>query len=105
VKKVLVTGASGFVGRHSLEALLAAGYEVHAVARRPGAPGSAAITWHAVDLLEAAPVQALLSRVAPTHLLHFAWYAEHGAYWQSLENFRWVSATLELLPPTAASVS
>ena len=31
MKKILVTGASGFIGRHTLAPLLLAGYEVHAV--------------------------------------------------------------------------
>ena len=31
MKRVLVTGASGFIGRHSLPHLAAHGFEVHAV--------------------------------------------------------------------------
>jgi dihydroflavonol-4-reductase len=34
-KKVLVTGATGFIGRHAVEALLAAGYAVRALCRSP----------------------------------------------------------------------
>ena len=35
MSRVLVTGASGFVGRFAVDALEARGFEVHAVARRP----------------------------------------------------------------------
>ena len=35
-RRVLVTGASGFVGAHTLAPLAARGFDVHAVARRPG---------------------------------------------------------------------
>ncbi len=35
--------------------------------------------------------------VQPTHLLHFAWIATPGVYWDSAENFRWVSAGERLL--------
>src|SRR3712207_8477367 len=49
VSRVLVTGATGFVGRHALAPLRDAGHEVHAVARTPGA--QAGVTWHAADLL------------------------------------------------------
>ena len=31
MKKTLITGASGFIGRHALALLLQAGHEVHAV--------------------------------------------------------------------------
>ena len=38
-----------------------------------------------------------MTRVRPESLLHLAWYAEHGRYWTSVENVRWVEATLRLL--------
>ena len=33
----------------------------------------------------------------PSHLLHLAWYVEHGAFWTSPENERWLAASLVLL--------
>nr|USU30085.1 NAD(P)-dependent oxidoreductase [Methylobacterium sp. OTU13CASTA1] len=90
--KVLVTGASGFVGRHALPALAARGFEVHAVARSP-IPGAVV---HAADLLDAAERRALLADVAPSHLLHLAWDAEPGRYWTSPSNLDWVAASLDL---------
>jgi nucleoside-diphosphate-sugar epimerase len=46
---------------------------------------------------------ALINEVRPTHLLHLAWYAEHGAFWHSTENFRWVEASLGLMRAFRAS--
>lgn len=92
---VLVTGASGFVGRYSLLPLKALGYDVHAVYSNGNPDGPA--TWHRADLTDAVRTAALLDEVRPTHLLHFAWYAEHGKYWTSTENLRWVEASLRLL--------
>lgn len=105
MKRVLLTGASGFVGRHCLPTLVARGYEVHAVSSRADAPRemTKSVHWHRADLLDAAQVSALLAQVEPTHLLHCAWYAVPGAYWTSAENFRWVEASLHLLQTFAAS--
>jgi nucleoside-diphosphate-sugar epimerase len=94
VSRVLVTGATGFVGRHALAPLAERGFEVHAVARRRGTDRLA--TWHELDLLRDDPVP-LLARLRPTHLLHLAWNVEPPDYWRSPENLRWVEASLRLL--------
>jgi nucleoside-diphosphate-sugar epimerase len=88
---VLVTGASGFVGRQSLGPLEARGYEVHAVGRRD------------VDLLDADATRRRVAELRPTHLLHFAWYAEPGAFWDSPENARWEAAGVALLDAFATA--
>jgi nucleoside-diphosphate-sugar epimerase len=95
MKRVLVTGATGFIGRHSLAPLVAQGYEVHAITRSGKQTGAA--IWHNADLLNSEALVAVVAEVRPTHLLHFAWYAVSGKYWTAIENFHWVRATLELL--------
>lgn len=91
--RVLVTGASGFVGRHCLTALAATQCEVHATARRKPADAGAGVIWHEADLLDGGARQALLDRIRPTHLLHAAWMATPGVFWTSLDNVDWVAAT------------
>lgn len=99
-KRVLVTGAGGFIGRWSVAPLLAKGYEVHAVlsggtANTPMELHGATV--HVADLLDESRADGLLERVRPTHLLHFAWIATPGVYWQSPDNSRWLAASEHLL--------
>ncbi len=93
MRPVLVTGASGFIGREVLGPLVAAGHDVHAVSRSEQ-PARDGVTWHAADLIESAQV---VREVRPEILVHLAWYAEPGNFWTSTENLRWVEASLALL--------
>jgi nucleoside-diphosphate-sugar epimerase len=102
MSRVLVTGATGFIGRQALPVLAERGYEVHA-ASRSGETGIDGVHSHPVDLLESGAAAALVAEVSPAHLLHLAWYAEPGEFWSSPENLRWVAASLELLGAFAAS--
>lgn len=99
MKRVLLTGATGLVGQFCPRALLERGYEVHALTSRAPPTGgrfSPEIHWHQVDLLAEVPAP-LLSTLRPTHLLHCAWYTEPERCYTSLQNFRWVRASLGLL--------
>ncbi len=97
MNRVLMTGASGFIGRHCLQPLMDRGYEVHAVSSTHVPIDLAGPIWHQANLLDPQQVKELMSVVRPTHLLHLAWYAVPGKYWTSLENFKWVQASLTLL--------
>ncbi|MGG5809214.1 NAD-dependent epimerase/dehydratase family protein [Falsiroseomonas sp. CW058] len=94
-ERVLLTGAGGFVGRAVVAPLLARGVELHAVSRS-AARAIPGVTWHRADLLDEAEARALLREVRPTTLLHAAWYVEHGRFWTSPENARWVEASTAL---------
>ena len=100
--KVLLTGASGFLGQYVLRALQQCGITAVAVGRRLPRHLAGA-TFVAADLLAAEDLPALARQVGASHLLLLAWVTEHGRYWVSPENFRWVDASTRLVQAFCAA--
>lgn len=103
LKRILVTGATGFIGRHVLPLLANEGWEVHAVSSSDPVINIAGVFWHKCNLLDQHEAQVLVATVAASHCLHLAWYAEPGKFWNSPKNFRWVRATLNIMEAFHAS--
>jgi nucleoside-diphosphate-sugar epimerase len=98
MKKVILTGATGFIGKQAIAPLIDADFEVHAVtSRNPPQSTYPEVKWHEIDLFQNAAVEALLREVQPSHLMHFAWDTTPGKYWTSAANLSWVNASLNLL--------
>ncbi len=93
--RVLLTGASGFLGRYVLDALQRRNIDTVVVGRRRPEHGNTEFI--KADLLEPASFGDLIQQAKPTHLLHLAWYAEHGKFWASKLNLRWVDSTARLV--------
>ncbi len=100
--KVLVTGASGFIGRYVLARLAQHGIST-VVAGRSRPDAISAEDFMPLDLLAQDDLANVLEQVGATHLLHLAWYAEHGQYWTSPFNLRWVEATVRLVEAFCAA--
>jgi nucleoside-diphosphate-sugar epimerase len=96
MKRVLVTGATGFVGQHCLQRLAAREFDVHALSRQSPRNHRVEITWHECNLFDSRRVAGLLEAIRPTHLLHLAWDLPDDLY-VSWQNVRWVQASLELV--------
>lgn len=103
--KVLLTGATGFIGSHVARALVRQGHEIHALVR----PGS--------DLSRIADIQSSLRLVAGDLLnssfalpsssfdlaVHLAWYVEPGKYLTSPQNVEFLCASLRFAKHLADS--
>jgi nucleoside-diphosphate-sugar epimerase len=97
--RILLTGASGFVGQAVLHALLQRRVDVVALSRtRPtiAAKHSNAFEWHSVDLMDHATTTKIVASSRANTIVHLAWTVEHGAFWTAPANLDWVAATLHL---------
>lgn len=95
MKKVLVTGGTGFVGRHTIPYLLKKGYEVHVLSRNKIKADN--IHFHECDLFDEKLLEDTIRNIKPSRLLHLAWYVEHGKFYDAIENLFWVEASLRLI--------
>ena len=66
--KVLVTGCTGFVGRHVMAALRAAGHE--AIGSDVGSPAGGTTTYLPLDVRDPDSIASILAQVAPDAVLH-----------------------------------
>jgi nucleoside-diphosphate-sugar epimerase len=69
-ERVLVTGASGFVGGRLLPRLLAEGFDVHAVSRAPRRDDR--VRWHEADLADPDATRRLILDASPDVVYHLA---------------------------------
>ncbi len=93
--KIAVTGATGFIGRYVISSLIRQGYEVVAIGRSIPIEHSL-VTFIEFDLLKEYEYS-WMSKYKPSHLLHLAWYAEHGKFWTSRLNLNWCDTTVRLI--------
>ena len=101
--RILLTGATGFVGRHVLKALKRRGLHVTVVVR-PGRADAAADADEFIETpdLFTEPMEFWLKPCAQHDaVVHVAWYAEPGSYQNSLLNFSCVAGTLRLAEAAA----
>ena len=97
--RLLLTGATGFIGAAVLEKLVAEGHEVTALhSGRTMPPERPGVRWHASDLLDSTPgeIAALVEREGITHCVHSAWYTNHADYLTAAINRDWLEASLRL---------
>ena len=74
-RKILITGASGFLGSHLIDRLHNCGAEIHGTSRFKRSSPSPAVHWHQSDLIELGSIQNLIAQVKPDVIFHFAGHA------------------------------
>ena len=95
--RILVTGATGCVGRLALPKLVERGWLVTAVRSHSAPVEIDGVTWIHADLMKPADAVRVVRESGATHLLHLAWYIAPGKWAAAPENLEWVRASLDLL--------
>ena len=106
MKQVLLTGATGFIGRHTIQPLAERGFDVHCTYRTTKPyiiPNENHVTWHQANLLNREDIKNLFDSVSPSYLLHLAWDVTPEKYLESINNFDWMVSSLHLLHEFAES--
>lgn len=91
-QRVLMTGATGFIGQPTADALRRAGFQVHALTRQ--ASSTEGVQGHVVDILDPDAVAEAVSDIQPSHLMHLAWDLSD---YEDPHHLTWVRASLHLL--------
>lgn len=97
MKRVLVTGATGLIGKYAIQPLLDLGFEVFAVSSKDVKCIGQNTKCIKANLLDFADIKRIFDEVKPEYLLHFAWDTTPGVYLESNVNFDWVQSSLEML--------
>ncbi|HUI03944.1 MAG TPA: SDR family NAD(P)-dependent oxidoreductase [Acidimicrobiales bacterium] len=90
--RVLVTGATGFIGSHLVRRLVDDGYEVHALTSAVSSVYAIRlvgmrdrITLHEGNLTDRCAMDALVDAVRPTHVFHLGAYTHVGKSWNRVD--------------------
>ena len=91
--RILLTGATGFIGSHVARLLTQRGHDVHAPVRphsdlRRLQDIAPSLTMYPGDLRSLGEANSCLESIRPEVCVHLAWYAEPGKYLASMENVR-----------------
>ncbi len=94
-KTVLLTGATGLIGKETLAPLLSRGFKVNALTIDDTNP-DVDVNWIKANLFDSSEVNRRIQEIKPSHLLNMAW-ATTGNYLTSDVNYAFLSAGINLV--------
>lgn len=93
-KRILVTGATGLIGRELAKTSITDDYDVYAITSRQG-PQNNTYQWISANLFNQDEIGKLIANIRPHHLLHLAW-ATTEDYLSSPINQRFLDSGISL---------
>lgn len=94
-KKILLTGATGLIGKELIKPLLENDYEIFAISRKP-CKNENTVTWLSGDLFDTQFIKHCCKKARADILIHLAWKVT-GDYANSNENFSFLASSISLL--------
>ena len=94
-KKVLVTGATGLIGKELIKPLFEAGFDVYAITIDAENPNNG-VNWVKGSLFDEVFIKTTMESIKPEYLLNMAW-ATTGDYLSSDINYKFLNAGINLL--------
>lgn len=94
MKKIIITGANGFIGRHCIDVLKKRDFEIHALSSNEK-ENAESIFWHTVNLLNEEEVNDIFEKIKPEYLLHLAWKIDKN--YNDNFHFDWINVGVNML--------
>lgn len=95
-KTIILTGASGMIGKETIPFLVDAGFDIYALTRDASMSRQQGINWVHCDILDRQQVKKVFKLLRPKYLLHLAWDMK-GHYLFSPKNDDYKNASLNML--------
>lgn len=98
MKRVLVTGASGFLGRRLIRKLAdEKEYDLVVTTSRPKSLNlPEQIVVETVDLLDIREMERLMKHIQPEICIHLAWGQHESSYRNALSNYQWLATSISM---------
>lgn len=90
--KVLVTGATGFIGSYVMNLLNKTKHEIYAISRKIIKQKN----FCQADILNIRAIENIIKTINPDVLIHLAWDVSHGEFWNALNNEDYAEASKRL---------
>lgn len=94
-KRILVTGATGLIGKELIKPLKDLGFDIYAITIDETNPNNG-VNWIKGSLFDSDFIKTTMETVKPKYLLNMAW-ATTGDYLKSDINYKFLNAGIELL--------
>ena len=94
MKKVLLTGGTGLLGKEVIPFLIQEGFEIYSISRKPSINCDGVINIQS-DIFNFNEINEIISNIKPQYLLHYAWLST--GLFEDNSNFDFLLASINLL--------